>query len=230
MIEQERVRNHFLGEIETEIVGRQYHKAKVFPGEQVNLERQAKNARDRRAILVENGRFDPLGYLPRSMASWLAPLIDQGKIHLDGYVPQNFTEVQERCPINLMVFQCEEGRRLFEKAEPANELEALHQTVLHAYQDAQHYRKPELILGLAKGLQPLEKQDLLPETRLLLALLPRLAHEAHASQGMGTLTKFRELLGTLTIGQPAHHHNLTFFPLLWPENTRTVLYPAQYGD
>ena len=40
------------------------------------------------------------------------------------------------------------------------------------------YRNPELILGLAKGLRPLEKQELLPETRLLLALLPRVAHEA----------------------------------------------------
>ena len=37
------------------------------------------------------------------------------------------------------------------------------------------------------------------------------------SQGMRTTVKFRELLSTLTIGQPAHHHNLTFFPLLWPE-------------
>ena len=123
------------------------------------------------------------------MASWLAPLIDEGKIHLDGYVPQSFTETEERtssCPLNLMVFQCEKGRHLLEKAEPKNDLEALHQTVLHAYQDAQSYRKPELILGLAKGLQPLEKQELLPETRLLLALLPRLAHEAQASQGMRT--------------------------------------------
>ncbi len=217
MIEQERVRNHFLGEIETEIVGRQHHTAKVFPGEQVNLERQTKNTHDRRAILVENGQFDPVGYLPKSMASWLALLIDQGKIHLDGYVPQSFTEAEESCPLNLMVFQCEEGRRMLERAEPASELEALHQNVLHAYQDAQHYHQPDLILGLAKGLQPLEKQELLPETRLLLALLPRLAREAQASQGMRTLTKFRELLGTLTIGQPAHHHNLTFFPLLWPE-------------
>ena len=31
---------------------------------------------------------EPVGYLPKSMASWLAPLIDKGKIHLDGYVPQ----------------------------------------------------------------------------------------------------------------------------------------------
>ena len=95
MIEQEQVRNHFLGEIETEIVGMQYHKAKVFPGEQINLEREAKNAHDRRAIRVENGQFEPVGYLPRNMASWLAPLIDQGKIHLDGYVPQSSTETDE---------------------------------------------------------------------------------------------------------------------------------------
>ena len=58
---------------------------------------------------------------------------------------------------------------------------------------------------------------MLPETRLLLALLPRMAHELRMSQGMRTTVKFRELLGTLTIGQPTHHHNLTFFPLLWPE-------------
>ena len=104
-----------------------------------------------------------------------------------------------------------------EKSEPQTELETLHQTVLQAYQNAQGYRNPELILGLAKGLQPLEKQELLPETRLLLALLPRMAHELRMSQGMRTTVKFRELLGTLTIGEPSHHHNLTFFPLLWPE-------------
>ena len=66
----------------------------------------------------------------------------------------------------------------WKRPNPRNELEALHQTVLQAYQNAQGYRNPELILGLAKGLRPLEKQELLPETRLLLALLPRMAHEA----------------------------------------------------
>jgi len=232
MIEQEPVRNHFLGEIETEIVGMQYHKAKVFPSEQINLERESKNAHDRRAIRVENGRAEPVGYLPKNMASWLAPLIDQGKIHLDGYVPQSSTEAEEetsRCPLNLMVFQCEEGRHLLAKAEPRDELEALHQTVLQAYDNAQRYCKPELVLGLAKGLRPLEKQELLPETRLLLALLPRMAHELSMSQGMQTTVKFRELLGTLTIGLPSHHHNLTFFPLLWPgthEPTYTLLSTA----
>ena len=217
---EENVRNPFLGEIETEIVGMQHRTTKIDPGEQINVERESKNTHDRRAIRVENGHNEPVGYLPKSMASWLAPLIDDGKIHVDGCVPQCHPEAigdSGHCPVVLSVFETEKGHGLFEKVEPKNELDALHQTVLQAYQNAQGYRNPELILGLAKGLQPLEKQELLPETRLLLALLPGMAREARMSQGMRTTVKFRELLSTLTIGEPSHHHNLTFFPLLWPE-------------
>ena len=46
---------------------------------------------------------------------------------------------------------------------------------------------------------------------------PLLDDELRLSQSIHTTAKFRELLGTLTIGQPTHHHNLTFFPLLWPQ-------------
>ena len=56
-----------LGEIETEIVGRQYHSAGVQPEERVNLEREPENSRDKKAIRVENGRFEPVGYLPRKL-------------------------------------------------------------------------------------------------------------------------------------------------------------------
>ncbi len=211
------IQDSLLGEIETEIVGMQYHEAKIDPGDQVNLERDSKNRHDRRAIRVEIGCHEPVGYLPRKAVSWLAPLTDSGQIYLDGYVPQVAPQTENRCPVVVRVFQCEKGRHMLEKAEPRTELETLHQTVLQAYGNAQSYHDPNLILGLAKGLRPLEKQDLLPETRLLLALLPRMAHEARVSQGMLAMVKFRELLGTLTIGPPTHHHNLTFFPLLWPE-------------
>src|SRR5207249_3063379 len=60
-------------------------------------------------------------------------------------------------------------------------------------------------------------QDLLPETRLLLALLPGIAREIQAAHGMWTTVRFRELLGGLAIGTPVHRQSLTFFPLLWPE-------------
>ena len=189
MIEQElkeQVRNPFLGEIETEIVGMQYHKAKINPGEQINLEREAKNANDRRAIRVENGHVRA-GRLSAQNDGFVAGSANRrgenpsGRLCAPGF--RACEEEASRCPVNLMVFQCEKGHRLLEKTEPQNELEALHQTVLQAYQNAQAYRNPELILGLAKGLKPLEKHDLLPETRLLLALLPRMAHELRSVTG-----------------------------------------------
>ena len=196
------------------------HKAKVLPGEQISLERESKNAQDRRAIRVENGHDEPVGYLPKH--GFVARSVDRPGENPFGWLcSPGFRDTGDqtsRCPLNLMVFQGEKGLSLLERIEPHNELEALHQTVLQAYQNAQGYRNPELILGLAKGLQPLEKQELLPESRLLLALLPRMAHELSMSQGMRTTVKFRELLSTLTIGEPTHHHNLTFFPLLWPES------------
>jgi hypothetical protein len=172
-------RNAFLGEIETEIVGMQHHKARMCPGEQVNLERKSD---DRHAIRVENGRFDAVGYLPQAMASWLAPLIDNEQIHLDGYVQLGSDGESNRCPVNLMVFQCEKGRRFFKRTDPRNELEALHQVILQAYQDAQGYSDPESIQGLIKELRPLEKQRLLPESLLLLALLPKMAYELRMAQ------------------------------------------------
>jgi len=210
------VRDLLLGEIETEIVGMQYQKARIHPGEQINVERESENIHHRRAVRIENGFFEPVGYLPRR----LAPLIDGGKIYIDGYVPRSHVEAGDhpnRCPVVLSIFCCENGHSIFEQTDPRNELEVLHQTVLQACQNAQGYRNPELILGLANGLQPLEKQELSPETRLLLALLPGMVREARTSQGMRAMVKFHDLLSTLTIGQPTHHHNLTFFPLLWPE-------------
>ena len=81
-----------------------------------------------------------------------------------------------------MVFQCEKGRQFSQKVEPGNELETRHQTVLQAYKEAQGYSDPEMIVGLAKELRPLERQELLPESRLLLALLPKMAHGLRMAQ------------------------------------------------
>ena len=56
------IQDSLLGEIETEIVGRQYHAAKILPGDQVNVERDSKNRHDQRAIRVETGCREPVGY------------------------------------------------------------------------------------------------------------------------------------------------------------------------
>jgi hypothetical protein len=175
---QKDLRNPFLGEIETEVLGVRCRKARINPGDQINLERDSNTVDGRCAVRVENAQFDPVGYLPRKMASWLTPLIDAGQIYLEGYVPTALHASKGHAAtyrVNLTVFQGEKGVHLLEKADPADKLESLHQTVLLAYQIAQTRRSPESILGFVKGLKPLEEQNLLPETRLLLLLLLQLA-------------------------------------------------------
>jgi hypothetical protein len=115
-----------------------------------------------------------------------------------------------------MVFQSATNTLLSKIRSPQTDLEALHEVVRRAYEDAQHYGDPDMVRGLAKRLKALERQELLPETRLLLALLPATAREVHASNGMRTIVAFRELLKTIRLGEPRHYRNLTLFPLLWP--------------
>jgi len=51
-------------------------------------------------------------------------------------------------------------------------LDVLHEVVRRAYKEAQSHEHGDPILGLAEGFRPFAQQKLLPETRLLLSLLP----------------------------------------------------------
>jgi len=211
-----------LGEIETRIVGMQYYETAVAPGEQVNLEREPENSHDAHAIRVENGLFEPVGHISRRMCSWLAPLVDSGKVRIDGRVPDHAPDSKDRepstSPLALSIFLCKKGKGLLAKREVHTKLDALHDVVRRTYEEVQSYANADLILELAEGLRPLARQELLPETRLLLALMPGVAREARANKAVEAMAAMQELLGTITIGEPLHHHNLTVFPLSWPKS------------
>jgi len=209
-----------LGELEMRIAGTQYHETDVQPGEQISLEREPDNPHDEHAIVVENGHFQPVGHLPRRLCSWLAPLIDEGKVRVEGYVPKSARPGHTRSPLTLTVFLCEKGQHLLEKASTDGSFNVLHEVVRQAYRDAHEYSDPELITELANGLRPLARQELLPETRLLLALLPGLAQERRTAKAFEAMANMQELLGKITIGEPLHHHNLTVFPLSWPKKQK----------
>jgi hypothetical protein len=116
-----------------------------------------------------------------------------------------------------MAFLSGKGRRLLEKGAPDTKLDALHALVRRAYDEAQAFSDPQLLLDFTEGLQPLARQELLPEPRLLLALIPGTVREIRTVKSLQTQTAFHTLLGRLTIGTPLHHHNLTHFPLHWPD-------------
>ena len=81
-------KEQLLGEIEARITGMQYYEADVDPGERINLERYPDNPHDEHSIRIENEHFQPVGHLPRRVSSWLAPLVDAGKLRVDGFVPK----------------------------------------------------------------------------------------------------------------------------------------------
>ena len=214
-------KKQLIGEIETRITGMQYYEAGVAAGEQVNLERDHHNSHDEHAIRVENGRCEPVGHIPRRLCSWLAPLVDSGKVHVEGYVPRLDKRSTDRdpstSPLVLSIILPQKGKGLLAKREINTKLDALHDVVRRTYEEVQNYTSADLILELIEGLQPLTQQELLPETRLLLALMPGIAHEVRANNGFGTMAAVQELLSKITIGAPLHHHNLTVFPLSWPQ-------------
>lgn len=208
----------FVGEIETEIVGLQYHEAKLEPGEQVNLERERGNPHDRQAIRVENGRFQPVGHLPRQISSWLTPLLDAGKAYIEAYVPDGPVMESTRRPLVLMIFLSAKAIPLLDRHKAPANLNPAHSLVLSAYENAQSLVDPQWVLGLVKGLEPLASQDLLPETRLLLALIPGVAREVLAARTFQTLAVLQTALAHLRIGEPVYGHGLTVFPLFHPDD------------
>ncbi|EDR08813.1 SNF2 superfamily protein, partial [Laccaria bicolor S238N-H82] len=69
----------------TNVVGIQYYKGLVGPGEEVLLVREPNNPYDRNAIQVKNIGHVQVGHLPRNVASKLATLMDRQLVTVEGW-------------------------------------------------------------------------------------------------------------------------------------------------
>jgi hypothetical protein len=208
-----------LGEIETHLVGFRRRRRKKAAKPALAVRREPDHARDRWAIRVESDGLGLSGYLPRELASWLAPLLDDGALRIEGSLPtarRGWSYAAKAHPVVLTVFVREKGRPWLRETQVHRPQEALHEVVRRAYEEAHRQTDPALVRGLAEGLQRLEQGPLLPQTRLLLALLPGLAREIEAGLAVRAMAAFRSLLAQVTIGPPACHPQLTLFPLSWP--------------
>lgn len=209
-----------LGEIESRITGMSRCEGRVGPGERVHLRRVPDSRRDRCWIEVEGDDGRPLGYLPRRIASWLAPLIDEQHLRLEGCVPQHAVygaEYQGSLAVTLTVYLREASKPLIGPRSVTSPLDALHELVRRACEEAGSYVDPRLVEGLVDGLRPLGRGQLHPETRLLLALLPGLAKEKRVALSIHAMARLRALIDTLHVGPVVRHEDLALFPLIWPD-------------
>ncbi|KAG2342905.1 hypothetical protein BDR05DRAFT_963717 [Suillus weaverae] len=70
--------------LSSSIVGVQYYKGLVGPGEEVRLVREPQNQYDRNAIEVKNIGGSKVGHVPKQTAAKLSPLLDRGAITVEG--------------------------------------------------------------------------------------------------------------------------------------------------
>lgn len=186
-------KKRLLGEILTHIVVVKKCPASVALGEVVLLEREPTNLRDPHTVRVKNARGESLGYLARSVARWLAPLLNAEKVRIEGYIPSRLNishgAKTPSLPLVLSVFIAEPDNKLLEKKDIRTREDVLHQVVFQAYQQAHRFTDPKLIEYMADGLKPLARQKLYPETHLLMALLPGIANENHVAQNLKQMVK-----------------------------------------
>jgi len=174
-------KKRLLGEILTRVTRVRAYCSPVVASKAVLLEREQFNLRCRYAIRVRDAKGKHVGYLSTSTASWLAHLLDVGKVRIAGYIPPR-PGVPRRVPtpslpVVLSVFISEQEDGLLDKKVICTRQDVLHQVVFQAYQLAHQLANSKLVEDLAHGLKPLVRQNLYPETHLLIALLPGIANE-----------------------------------------------------
>ncbi|MEA3365677.1 MAG: HIRAN domain-containing protein [Candidatus Hydrogenedentes bacterium] len=203
-----------LGEISVALAGTQYCDATVETGEKVHFEREPDNTHDHNAIRVENEDYVKVGYVPRQTAGWLAPLIDQGMVYVDGKVTVCEDANIPTVELLLSLYVAPKGAAFLEAVhDPETPAQALHCMVVDAYTAMHAWQRPGVIRDTADRLGALSRRDLLPETRMLLALMPRLADALDAHADVDALSAARTALAGLRIGEAMHYRNATLFPL-----------------
>ncbi|OSX66693.1 hypothetical protein POSPLADRAFT_1131555, partial [Postia placenta MAD-698-R-SB12] len=112
--EVEEIKDELYVVLKTSIVGIQYYKGLVGPGEEVRLVREPQNQHDRNAIQVMNIGGTQVGHLPRNVAGKLAPLMDQGLVTVEGVMHEGNQSCTHRALRSLKMYGASDKRALLE--------------------------------------------------------------------------------------------------------------------
>lgn len=206
--------DRYLGEVPLKIVGTQYCDVSVRPGEVVHFEREHQNQHDANAIRVDNDDFAPVGHLPRREARWIAPLLDSGRLVIDGRVPEEGEAGRYDAPLLLSLYLTPMGAGALKPFDRCTtEPEALHEVVLGAYERSAKWTSRGQIIGVARTLAQALGRDALPESFLMIRLFQIRARELAWKQRRASVKKIHESIRSLRVGKGSHFGGLTLFPL-----------------
>ncbi|MCC6489493.1 MAG: HIRAN domain-containing protein [Candidatus Hydrogenedentes bacterium] len=213
-MEDDAMHCEIMGVIETHIAGAEHYPARAAVGEAVVLERDPQNHHDPNAVRVMNAHGEQVGYLPRRLVAWLAPLLDSRAVSLAGTVVRRPDGHHRDQALDLRVMASAHAHDWVKNSRRVDTLrDVLHNVVFQAYLEAQTCDNPALIRDLAQRLWLLDRGDLTPETRLLLSLLPGRARVAERLGQNRVADMVRDALLGLRLGAPVGYDRLQLFPL-----------------
>eukprot|EP01105_Mastigella_eilhardi_P021392 TRINITY_DN5178_c0_g1_i6.p1 TRINITY_DN5178_c0_g1~~TRINITY_DN5178_c0_g1_i6.p1 ORF type:complete len:816 (+),score=189.31 TRINITY_DN5178_c0_g1_i6:22-2448(+) len=96
--------DELLGVVTVNVVGMRYYTGVVSPNESVLLVREQTNIYDRNAIAVHNVVHDQVGHINREDAAVLAPLVDSGRVRVEGTLPAQKSRAKYKLPIVLALY------------------------------------------------------------------------------------------------------------------------------
>ena len=201
-----------IGKISMYIIGRQYYDAAIARGEGVYFQRDPGNELYPDTILAINETHETVGFVARKNTEFLAPLIDEGKISLAGTVTA--TPEDTYVPITVDVYLHKKGKHFLKPIKaPATETEMIHEMVRRFF--AKPGRVPaDGILKIRERLKEFVKGDTLPETKLLVKMLPHQAKEQKEKLREHSLKAIDDYLKSLSCEAPIQFNNLSLFPIL----------------
>lgn len=199
-----------LGVFDTVIVGTKYHDGKARAGDTILLQREPDNKYDRNAVLCISADREEVGYLPRRIVKWLAPLMDDRKVELVAIVTNSNMKRPDLLGLGISVTWC--GADM--ETMPRDLYMALHGIVRGVLDSAASMANPSDIETLGEKLWSLDDKKLLPETYLMLHLFPGVAKRVQRERRTDALAQCRAAIESLHLGQPQSFGNIAFYPIL----------------
>lgn len=200
-----------LGTFRRHIAGKDYRPHDVKDGDGLHFVREPQNEYDANAIRIENDECDLVGYIPRTEAKWIAPLLDEDRIQIDGKaILVNFGHRRPQAYAEISVSLLDDS--ILETTIPQNSQDVSHQMVVQVFKQLDEYEDADLVLEMRNRLRQTLSNPL-PETQLLLALFRSKAETIRKKNFKHVSVNLEKALNGIEIGEQIHSNGFSIVPL-----------------
>ncbi len=217
---------NFIGEFRVTVEGATHYAGNPLEAEPVTFVRESIGRRDACVIAVHDADGRKIGWLPRDVTHWLAPLLDSGVVAIDGMAPRRSGDADgSHFLIQIAAYAPRGAGKIFAPAGGRGLAGLVHSIIKQAYRKAQRETDPSAVADLAASVDPLARQELLPETRLLLELLRGLGREIRMARVVRAQSQLVRALANVEVLDAAPLAGLDVFPLRWRKPQESHLLP-----